>query len=36
MFSVSFEPTPMEMVKNGELIFGGVDPNKFTGPLTYV
>ncbi len=36
LVSVSFEPTTAEPVKNGELTFGGVDPTKYTGDLTYV
>ena len=36
LVSVSFEPTTAEPVKNGVLTFGGVDPTKYTGELTYV
>jgi cathepsin E len=35
LVSVSFEPTTAKFVKNGELTFGGTDPTKFTGSITY-
>ena len=34
--AVSFEPTTQESVTNGELTFGGIDPSKFTGAITFV
>lgn len=36
LVSISFEPTTVPSVKNGELTFGRTDPTKFIGPLTYV
>jgi cathepsin E len=35
LVSVSFEPTNASSVKNGELTFGGTDPSKFTGDITF-
>ncbi|KAI9068654.1 aspartic peptidase A1 [Trametes sanguinea] len=32
---ISFEPTDSPEVVNGELTFGGTDPHKFTGSITY-
>ncbi|KAM5546169.1 hypothetical protein V8D89_000295 [Ganoderma adspersum] len=36
LIGVSFEPTTVESVTNGELTFGGVDDSKFTGDIAYV
>ncbi|PIL28711.1 hypothetical protein GSI_08755 [Ganoderma sinense ZZ0214-1] len=36
IIGVSFEPTTVESVTNGELTFGGVDDSKFTGDIAYV
>ncbi|KAI0752479.1 acid protease [Daedaleopsis nitida] len=33
---ISFEPTDSFEITNGELTFGGVDPTKFTGELSFV
>ncbi|RDX48863.1 family A1 protease [Lentinus brumalis] len=33
---ISFEPTTSDLDTNGELTFGGVNENKFTGPLHFV
>ncbi len=33
--SVSFEPTDIEVITNGELTFGGTDSTKFTGVITF-
>ena len=33
--AVSFNPTTREEEVNGELTFGGVDPSKFTGEITF-
>ncbi|KAJ8474352.1 hypothetical protein ONZ51_g7276 [Trametes cubensis] len=33
--AISFEPTNQESVVNGELTFGGTDPSKFTGSITF-
>ncbi|TFK89412.1 acid protease [Polyporus arcularius HHB13444] len=33
---ISFQPTTSVGNLNGELTFGGTDPSKFTGPLTFV
>lgn len=33
--AVSFEPTTAEDVENGELTYGGTDPSKYTGDITY-
>ncbi|KAJ3554982.1 hypothetical protein NM688_g2820 [Phlebia brevispora] len=33
--SVSFEPTDFAPITNGLLTFGGVDPTRFTGKITY-
>ncbi|KAI0257081.1 aspartic peptidase A1 [Lactifluus subvellereus] len=36
LVSVSFEPTTTSSIKNGELTFGGTDPTKFTGKITFI
>jgi hypothetical protein len=36
LVAMSFEPTTSLLVGNGEMTFGGVDPTKFTGEITYV
>ena len=36
LVSVSFEPTTSDSITNGELTFGGTDPSKFTGDITFV
>jgi hypothetical protein len=33
---ISFEPTTVDSITNGELTFGGLDPSKFTGSITWV
>ncbi|KAF8519885.1 acid protease [Hysterangium stoloniferum] len=33
--AISFEPTNSSLVVNGEITFGGTDPSKFTGPITF-
>jgi cathepsin E len=33
--SISFEPTTVEYIRNGELTFGGTDSSKFTGSIIY-
>jgi cathepsin E len=35
VLSISFEPTTSSDGVNGELTFGGTDPNKYAGPITY-
>ena len=34
--SVSFEPSNMTNVVNGELIIGGDDPSKFIGDISFL
>ena len=34
--AVSFEPTTTGSERNGELTFGGTDPIKFTGSITWM
>ena len=36
LVAVSFEPTAQDSALNGELTFGGTDPNKYTGNITYL
>jgi cathepsin E len=36
LVAVSFEPTTPAQVINGELTFGGTDPTKYTGEITYM
>ncbi|KAH8984539.1 aspartic peptidase A1 [Lactarius hatsudake] len=36
LVSVSFEPTTNTSVTNGELTFGGTDPTRFTGTITFI
>ena len=36
VLGISFEPTTSLSAVNGELTFGGVDTQKFTGAITYV
>jgi len=35
LVAVSFQPTSEANTVNGELSFGGLDSDKFTGPVTY-
>nr|GAT57455.1 aspartic proteinase [Mycena chlorophos] len=35
LVAISFEPTTVEAVTNGELTFGGTDASKFTGSITF-
>ncbi|KIJ40049.1 hypothetical protein M422DRAFT_257118 [Sphaerobolus stellatus SS14] len=35
LVAVSFEPTTSDEITNGELTFGGTDPTKFTGDITF-
>ena len=36
MVSVSFEPTNVPEIVNGELTFGGTDSSKFSGSINFV
>ncbi|KAH9052761.1 aspartic peptidase A1 [Lactarius vividus] len=36
LVSMSFEPTTNTSVTNGELTFGGTDPTRFTGTITFI
>lgn len=35
LVGISFEPTTQNVSTNGVITFGGVDPNRFIGLLTY-
>lgn len=35
VLSISFNPTSSQTSANGELTFGGTDPSKYTGSITY-
>ncbi len=35
VFSLSFEPSTSSTAPSGELIFGGTNPSKYTGSITY-